>query len=49
MAEDNPEDIVTPFNITAGDKGVDYDRLVDKFGCQYVTQDHLAAFQELTG
>jgi tryptophanyl-tRNA synthetase len=46
---EQPEDVVTPFNITAGEKGVDYDKLVAKFGCQFVTGDHVAQFEELTG
>lgn len=43
------EDIVTPFNISSGDKGVNYDKLVEKFGCQVMTQDHIAQIEELTG
>lgn len=43
------EDVVTPFNISSGDKGVDYDKLVAKFGCQFVTPDHLNQIEELTG
>jgi len=43
------EDIVTPFNIAAGEKGVDYERLIHQFGCQNVTQDHIARFEALTG
>ncbi|CAG9333129.1 unnamed protein product [Blepharisma stoltei] len=43
------EDIVTPFNISAGDTGVDYDKLVAQFGCQYVVPEHVAQFEAITG
>lgn len=43
------EDIVTPFNISSGEKGVNYAKLVEKFGCQFVTDEHVAQVEELTG
>lgn len=43
------EDIVTPFNIQAGDTGVDYDKLVAQFGCQYVVPDHISQIESITG
>lgn len=43
------EDIVTPFNISSGEKGVDYNKLVEKFGCQLVTNDHVAEVESLIG
>ena len=43
------EDVVTPFNISSGEKGVDYDKLVAKFGCQFVTSDHVNELEALIG
>ena len=43
------EDIVTPFNISGGETGINYNKLVEKFGCQLVTQDHVADIEGLIG
>lgn len=31
-------DEVTAFEVKAGDKGVDYDKLIDKYGCFKIEQ-----------
>ena len=46
---DESEDIVTPFNISAGDTGINYKKIVKKFGCQLVTEDHIAEIESLIG
>ena len=43
------DDVVTPFNIESGEKGVDYEKLVAKFGCQFVTPAHVSELEELIG
>ncbi|CAG9331872.1 unnamed protein product [Blepharisma stoltei] len=43
------EDIVTPFNIQASEKGVDYDKLIAQFGCQKVLPAHIKEIEEITG
>ena len=36
----NDEDVVTPFDIQAkDDKGIDYDKLIDKYGCFPITPE----------
>jgi tryptophanyl-tRNA synthetase len=40
---------VTPFDVQAGEKGVDYNRLIDEFGCQLISDELLARFERLTG
>jgi len=44
------QDIVTPWIVTAvGDGGIDYLKLVQQFGCEFVTSDLINRFQTLTG
>lgn len=50
MSAEQEEDIVTAFTIQASsDKGIDYDKLVDKFGCTKMTDDLKAKIETLTG
>lgn len=43
------EDVVTAFAISAAtDKGVDYEKLLVKFGCSAMTDDHKARIEKLT-
>lgn len=49
---ENPEeeDIVSAFTIqAASDKGIDYDKLIQKFGCTALTDDLRTKILELTG
>jgi hypothetical protein len=40
VAENPTEDIVTAFEIQAtSEKGIDYDKLIDKYGCFPITQE----------
>ncbi|KAH7700666.1 tryptophanyl-tRNA synthetase, partial [Aphelenchoides avenae] len=44
------EDQVTPWNVTsASSKGLDYEKLIEKFGCRRVTDDLIERFVQLTG
>ena len=44
------EDLVDPFHIeAASDKGVDYDKLIKRFGCSKITPELLVKFQKVTG
>ena len=43
------QDEVTAFDVKAGDKGVDYDKLIDKYGCFKIDKEHLDRMERLTG
>ena len=44
------EDIVTAFEITAASKsGIDYNKLIEKYGCFKITDEQIDAIEELTG
>ena len=44
------EDIVTGTEVVAAsDKGIDYDKLVDKFGCTKMSQELIDKIERLTG
>jgi tryptophanyl-tRNA synthetase len=43
------EQIVTAFEVEAGEGGVDYDKLIDQFGCDKITEEHLQKIEELSG
>ena len=44
------EDIVTGTEVVAAsDKGIDYDKLVDKFGCTKMSQELIDKIEKLTG
>jgi tryptophanyl-tRNA synthetase len=49
MVEGEHQDIVTPFNIEAAATGVDYDKLVETFGCQFVTPEQITRIETMTG
>jgi len=48
--EEIEEDIVDAFNVVAkSDEGIDYDKLIDKFGSERISPEHLARFEKVTG
>eukprot|EP01057_Protomagalhaensia_wolfi_P004565 Protomagalhaensia_wolfi_Nauph_80__4564@NODE_469_length_2465_cov_170_860676_g353_i0_p1_GENE_NODE_469_length_2465_cov_170_860676_g353_i0NODE_469_length_2465_cov_170_860676_g353_i0_p1_ORF_typecomplete_len397_score111_09tRNAsynt_1b/PF00579_25/3_1e69_NODE_469_length_2465_cov_170_860676_g353_i0671257 len=49
-AQQTDTDIVTPWEVTAaGDEGVDYNKLIDRFGCQPMSPELIARFEKATG
>ena len=47
---DPDEDIVTGTDVqAASDKGIDYDKLIDKFGCSAMTPELVNKFEKCTG
>ena len=40
---------MTAFEVKAGDKGVDYDKLIDKYGCYKIKPEQLEKIEKLTG
>lgn len=60
MADTNPEntqneeikeqqDEVTAFDVKAGAEGVDYDKLIERFGCEKITQEQIDQIERITG
>ena len=48
--EGGEEDVVTPFNIEAkDDTGIDYDKLIDKYGCFPITPELIARLERAIG
>lgn len=48
-AADEDEDIVDPFNVEAkGENGIDYDKLVVRFGSQRITEDLISRLERVT-
>ena len=46
----NDEDVVTPFEITATtDAGIDYDKLIEKYGCYPITPELIARLERAIG
>ncbi|CAL1155879.1 unnamed protein product [Cladocopium goreaui] len=43
------EQVVTPWEVEAGDDGVDYDKLIETFGCQPITAEQIERIEKLTG
>lgn len=44
------EDVVTAFEIHASSKsGIDYNKLIDKYGCYKITEQQINEIEELTG
>jgi tryptophanyl-tRNA synthetase len=41
--------VVTPWDVEAGDDGVDYDKLIKPFGCEPITQAQIDRIERLTG
>lgn len=47
---DHDDDIVTPWNVTAASEaGVDYNKLIKKFGSERITDELLNRFEKVTG
>ncbi|VDK63187.1 unnamed protein product [Anisakis simplex] len=47
---DGSEDMVTPWDVAASSaKGIDYDKLIEKFGCRKVDQSLIDRFEKVTG
>uniref|UniRef100_A0A0R3RQH7 Tryptophan--tRNA ligase, cytoplasmic n=1 Tax=Elaeophora elaphi TaxID=1147741 RepID=A0A0R3RQH7_9BILA len=47
---DEDDDLVTPWDVTASSKkGIDYDKLIAKFGCYRITEDLINRFERITG
>jgi tryptophanyl-tRNA synthetase len=48
--QEQTEDIVTAFEIKASSKsGIDYNKLIDKYGCYKITAELIAKIEKLTG
>ena len=44
------EDIMTPFEIQAtSEKGIDYQKLIEKYGCSQMTPEIIKRIEDLTG
>jgi len=43
------EQVVTPWEVEAGEEGVDYDKLIKQFGCEPITAEQIARIERLTG
>lgn len=43
------EQKVTPWDVEAGSDGVDYEKLIDQFGCEAITDEQIARIERLTG
>lgn len=40
--------MITPQNVLAQGSGIDYDRLIQEFGCNHITSQHLETIQKIT-
>src|SRR5215217_6212844 len=50
LHSEDPEDVVTAFNIeAASEKGIDYEKLIKKFGCYAITPEMVEKLERLTG
>ncbi|CAG9537943.1 unnamed protein product [Cercopithifilaria johnstoni] len=48
--KEKDEDLVTPWDVIASNKrGVDYDKLIAKFGCYRITEDLISRFERIIG
>ena len=45
---ESTEQIVTAYEVQAGDEGVDYDKLIKQFGCDKITEKQLGKIEILT-
>ncbi|XP_076233864.1 tryptophanyl-tRNA synthetase [Calliopsis andreniformis] len=46
----NDEDVVTPWDVSSkNDSGIDYDKLIKKFGSSKIDEELLARFEKITG
>jgi len=41
--------VVTPWEVEAGEDGVDYNKLIETFGCQAITPEQISRIERLTG
>eukprot|EP01096_Ripella_sp_DP13-Kostka_P009026 TRINITY_DN3405_c0_g1_i1.p1 TRINITY_DN3405_c0_g1~~TRINITY_DN3405_c0_g1_i1.p1 ORF type:complete len:419 (-),score=169.14 TRINITY_DN3405_c0_g1_i1:197-1426(-) len=48
-AVEEEEEVVDPWTVTAGKNGVDYNKLVDKFGSKLIDDELLQRFETVTG
>lgn len=47
---DDQGDVVDPWSVSSSSaKGVDYDKLIEKFGCSKITEDLIERFEKVTG
>lgn len=50
VEEDDDEDTVTGIEVSSKrETGIDYDKLIDKFGCTKMTDDLIKKIEKLTG
>mmetsp|Transcript_31141 Transcript_31141/g.72508 ORF Transcript_31141/g.72508 Transcript_31141/m.72508 type:complete len:484 (+) Transcript_31141:72-1523(+) len=47
--EPQVEQVVTPWEVEAGEDGVDYAKLIEQFGCEPITQEQIDRIERLTG
>jgi tryptophanyl-tRNA synthetase len=47
--DDDDDQVVDPFTVKAGAKGVNYTKLIEQFGSQPITPDLIAKFERVTG
>ena len=48
--QEDEGDTVTPWAVTStSDKGIDYDKLIDKYGCFKITDEMIARIERITG
>ena len=48
--EEEEEDVVDPWTVSSkSDKGVDYDKLIQRFGCSAIDEDLIKRIEKLTG
>lgn len=43
------EQVVTAFEVEAGETGVDYNKLIEQFGCDKISETHLERIEKLSG
>ena len=49
VGDADDEQHVDPWTVSAGNKGIDYDKLIDQFGSQKITPELIAKFERVTG
>ena len=42
-------DVVTAFEVKAGEEGVDYEKLIKKFGCEHLKKEQIEKIEKLSG
>jgi hypothetical protein len=48
-AKPKTEQHIDPWTVTGTDEGIDYDKLIDQFGSQRITQEQIERMERLTG